>query len=55
MCFAFFLILFPGTGALAVLTYISAYALSYGFMLLILAFRLKKLWDNSHEFNSRAV
>jgi uncharacterized membrane protein HdeD (DUF308 family) len=39
--FGSLLVLFPATGALAVLTYISIYAISYGIMLILLAFRLK--------------
>ena len=41
--FGILIILFPGTGALAIIIWIGAYALVFGIILIALAFRLRKL------------
>ena len=41
LLFGLFILIFPGAGALALLFWIGAYALVFGFMLIVLAFRLR--------------
>jgi uncharacterized membrane protein HdeD (DUF308 family) len=41
LLFGLFILIFPGAGALALLFWIAAYALVFGFMLIVLAFRLR--------------
>jgi uncharacterized membrane protein HdeD (DUF308 family) len=41
LLFGLFILIFPGAGALTLLFWIGAYALVFGFMLIVLAFRLR--------------
>jgi uncharacterized membrane protein HdeD (DUF308 family) len=42
LLFGFLIIIFPGAGALAIAFWIGAYALIFGIMLIVLAFRLRR-------------
>jgi uncharacterized membrane protein HdeD (DUF308 family) len=53
--FGIILILFPGTGVLAVLLIISAYAVVFGVMLVMLSLKLKSLHDEKNKPLSSAA
>jgi uncharacterized membrane protein HdeD (DUF308 family) len=53
--FGLFVILFPGAGALSIITIIAVYAIAFGVILILLAFRVRSLGDEGTTPGQRAA